>query len=102
VLDLDYVGERAVVEGDAQRDEQQAHDDEAHAGYAVPDLLWHLLPRHSDAGGRTPDGDAEHQVQDVDGHDRGPHRPAHGHTDAGGTAGGVIAVVAVDQHDDHR
>src|SRR3954452_24509923 len=60
------------------------------------------LPRDPDGRGRTADGHRQEQVQDADGHDRGADGLPHRHAHAGRAAGGVVAVVAVHQHDDHR
>ena len=60
------------------------------------------LARDPDGGGRAPDREAQEEVRDHDGDDAGADRPAHGHADAGRTARGRVAVVAVDQDDRDR
>src|SRR5688500_14053000 len=57
-------------------------------------------PRDPHGGGRAPDREAEEEVGHHDCDDAGPDRPARCPTDAGGPAGGGVAVVAVDE--DHR
>src|SRR4051794_35865621 len=59
------------------------------------------LARQPDRGGGAPDGEAEEEVDQVDGHDRGADGLADGHAHTGRTATGCVAVVAVDQDDDH-
>src|SRR3954447_2593060 len=54
-------------------------------------------PRDPHGRGGAPDREAEEEVRDDDGHDRAADRTPDGHADAGGTAGGGVAVVAVDQ-----
>src|SRR5689334_13072655 len=49
----------------------------------------------------APEEEAEDEVEADDGDDRHPDRPARRLAHAGRTAGGVVAVVAVDQGDDH-
>src|SRR5215216_2410226 len=63
-------------------------------------LLLIALPRQPDCGRRTPDRHRQQEVDDVDDDDGRPHRTADGDTDAGRTAAGVVAEVAV--HEDHQ
>src|SRR6478735_12156603 len=58
-------------------------------------------PRDPHGGGGAPDREAEEEVGHHDRDDRGADRPADRRTDAGWTARGGVAVVAVDQDDRH-
>src|ERR1700749_931962 len=60
------------------------------------------LPRDPHGCGRSPDRETEEEVDDVDGDERGTDGPAPRRAHPGRSAGRVIAVVAVDQHDDDR
>src|SRR5690606_11614837 len=57
------------------------------------------LPRDPHGGGGAPDREAEEEVSDHGGQDRGPDRSARRGPDACRAARGGIAVVAVDQDD---
>src|SRR5579875_1862706 len=66
------------------------------------DSLGTALTRYSQGRRRSPDRERQEEVDDVDGHDGEADRPADRDADAGRAAGGVVAVVAVRQDDDHR
>src|SRR5215212_6772002 len=59
-------------------------------------------PRQRHGASVAPEEQREPEVDDDDGDDRGPDRPAHGHAHPGRPARGVVAVVAVDQRHDDR
>src|SRR3954469_6321860 len=59
-------------------------------------------PRDPHGRRRTPDGQGQEQVDDVDRDDREADRPAHGEADARWAAAGDVAVVAVGQDDHDR
>src|ERR1700756_492097 len=58
--------------------------------------------RDPNCRGGPPDGQAQEEVDQVDGHDRGADGTTHCDADPGRAARGVVAVVAVDQDDDQR
>src|SRR3954471_9312556 len=67
----------------------------------VPPLIA-ASPRDPHGRRRAPEGQGQEQVDDVDGDDREPPRPADRQTDTRRAAAGAVAVVAVGQDDHDR
>src|SRR5436309_2959096 len=61
-----------------------------------------LLPRDPDGRVGAPQREAEEQVDDVDGDDRRTNGATDRDADTRRSTARVVAVVAVDQHDDDR